>query len=70
MVVRLGGGYLTESMWKRREIQAYQYIALCLPADVAGNLEMFLAGALGQKSLEDDIVCLRRGMRSCEQGAA
>eukprot|EP00667_Euglena_gracilis_P004187 EG_transcript_4203 len=36
-------------------------------ADVAGNIEMFLAGALSSKALEDCIVSLRRGIRSCKE---
>eukprot|EP00667_Euglena_gracilis_P006648 EG_transcript_6702 len=36
-------------------------------ADVAGNIEMFLAGSLPTKALEDCIVSLRRGMRSCKE---
>eukprot|EP00667_Euglena_gracilis_P003695 EG_transcript_3704 len=36
-------------------------------ADVAGNIEMFLAQALPDKVLEDCIVSLRRGIRSCKE---
>eukprot|EP00667_Euglena_gracilis_P003482 EG_transcript_3492 len=35
-------------------------------ADVAGNIEMFLAGALPGKALEDCIVSLWRGIRGCK----
>eukprot|EP00667_Euglena_gracilis_P002799 EG_transcript_2809 len=34
-------------------------------ADVAADIEIFLAGELGPEVLEDAVVCLRRGMRSC-----
>eukprot|EP00667_Euglena_gracilis_P009269 EG_transcript_9412 len=36
-------------------------------ADVAGNVEMFLAGALDSQALEECILSLRRGMRSCKE---
>eukprot|EP00668_Euglena_longa_P042842 GGOE01056719.1.p1 GENE.GGOE01056719.1~~GGOE01056719.1.p1 ORF type:complete len:740 (+),score=216.30 GGOE01056719.1:35-2221(+) len=36
-------------------------------ADVAGNVEMFLAGALPTRVLEECIVTLRRGVRSCKE---
>eukprot|EP00667_Euglena_gracilis_P004295 EG_transcript_4314 len=36
-------------------------------ADVAGNIEMFLAGAMQSQVLEDCIVSLRRGVRSCKE---
>eukprot|EP00668_Euglena_longa_P021883 GGOE01027228.1.p1 GENE.GGOE01027228.1~~GGOE01027228.1.p1 ORF type:complete len:659 (-),score=213.61 GGOE01027228.1:659-2527(-) len=36
-------------------------------ADVAGNIEMFLAGALPSQALEDCIGSLRRGVRSCKE---
>eukprot|EP00667_Euglena_gracilis_P001655 EG_transcript_1655 len=35
-------------------------------ADVAANLEVFLAGAADHSLLEDSVACLRRGMRSCK----
>eukprot|EP00667_Euglena_gracilis_P005188 EG_transcript_5220 len=36
-------------------------------ADVAGNIEMFLANALPTRALEECIVSLRRGARSCKE---
>eukprot|EP00668_Euglena_longa_P024353 GGOE01030412.1.p1 GENE.GGOE01030412.1~~GGOE01030412.1.p1 ORF type:complete len:852 (-),score=212.66 GGOE01030412.1:214-2706(-) len=36
-------------------------------ADVAGNIEMFLAGALDSNALGECILSLRRGMRSCKE---
>eukprot|EP00667_Euglena_gracilis_P004369 EG_transcript_4388 len=36
-------------------------------ADVAGNIEMFLAGVMPSKALEDCILSLRRGIRSCKE---
>eukprot|EP00668_Euglena_longa_P010730 GGOE01013007.1.p1 GENE.GGOE01013007.1~~GGOE01013007.1.p1 ORF type:complete len:560 (-),score=116.12 GGOE01013007.1:676-2355(-) len=36
-------------------------------ADVAGIIEMFLAGAQERGTLEDAMACLRRGMKSCRE---
>eukprot|EP00668_Euglena_longa_P021037 GGOE01026170.1.p1 GENE.GGOE01026170.1~~GGOE01026170.1.p1 ORF type:complete len:679 (-),score=166.00 GGOE01026170.1:1200-3203(-) len=55
-----------------RELQASQLADSVLNhmlknalADVAANIEVFLAGELGSEVLEDAVVCLRRGMQSC-----
>eukprot|EP00668_Euglena_longa_P024503 GGOE01030573.1.p1 GENE.GGOE01030573.1~~GGOE01030573.1.p1 ORF type:complete len:676 (-),score=155.82 GGOE01030573.1:577-2583(-) len=57
-----------------RELQASQladsvlnHLLKNVLADVAANVEMFLAGELGSEVLEDAVVCLRRGIRSCRQ---
>eukprot|EP00667_Euglena_gracilis_P007972 EG_transcript_8059 len=36
-------------------------------ADVAADIEIFLAGELGPEVLEEAVVCLRRGIRSCRE---
>eukprot|EP00667_Euglena_gracilis_P013206 EG_transcript_13600 len=55
-----------------RELQASQLADSVLNhmlknvlADVAANIEIFLAGELGPEVLEDAVVCLRRGIQSC-----
>eukprot|EP00667_Euglena_gracilis_P007397 EG_transcript_7473 len=57
-----------------RELQATQLADSVLNhmlkntlADVAANLEIYLAGELGPEVLEDAVVCLRRGIRSCRE---
>eukprot|EP00668_Euglena_longa_P024350 GGOE01030409.1.p1 GENE.GGOE01030409.1~~GGOE01030409.1.p1 ORF type:complete len:678 (+),score=225.27 GGOE01030409.1:43-2034(+) len=60
-----------------RELQASQMADSVLNhtlkntlADVAANVEIFLAGNAPPSVLEDSIVCLRRGIRSCKQRQA
>eukprot|EP00668_Euglena_longa_P010562 GGOE01012794.1.p1 GENE.GGOE01012794.1~~GGOE01012794.1.p1 ORF type:complete len:676 (-),score=173.15 GGOE01012794.1:858-2864(-) len=55
-----------------RELQASQLADSVLNhllknalADVAANIEIFLAGELGPEVLEDAVVCLQRGIQSC-----
>eukprot|EP00668_Euglena_longa_P025129 GGOE01031361.1.p1 GENE.GGOE01031361.1~~GGOE01031361.1.p1 ORF type:complete len:711 (-),score=198.49 GGOE01031361.1:160-2292(-) len=57
-----------------RELQASQmadsilnHMLKNILADVAGNLELFLAGMVGDSILQDGIACLSRGISACKE---
>eukprot|EP00668_Euglena_longa_P009915 GGOE01012007.1.p1 GENE.GGOE01012007.1~~GGOE01012007.1.p1 ORF type:complete len:663 (-),score=226.06 GGOE01012007.1:286-2232(-) len=74
MMERMRRMYFLAQTQLARELQASQLADSVLNhmlkntlADVAADIEIFLAGELGPEVLEDAVVCLRRGIRSCRE---
>eukprot|EP00667_Euglena_gracilis_P005606 EG_transcript_5648 len=72
VIERVRRSYFLAQTQLARELQASQLADSVLNhmlknalADVAANIEIFLAGELGLEVLEDAVVCLRRGIQSC-----
>eukprot|EP00668_Euglena_longa_P027863 GGOE01034901.1.p1 GENE.GGOE01034901.1~~GGOE01034901.1.p1 ORF type:complete len:658 (+),score=171.88 GGOE01034901.1:128-2101(+) len=74
LMERLRRSYFLAQTQLARELQASQLADSVLNhmlkntlADVAADIEIFLAGELGPEVLEDAVVCLRRGLQSCRE---